>query len=135
MAGNISAGIDDSAVKVIYFQVERPIHHHRTDGVYCYITAITDETTLGRIDIGHQSRRACGAPNCEMDIPAVVDLPIFILNKRLKITRSQIAADVHANVSTCSDVRALVPYAQTRRISRRIVSVIARDVECDIAAI
>src|ERR1044071_6558985 len=119
MAGNISAGIDDSAVKVIYFQVERPIHHHWTDGVHCYIAAVTDETTLGRIDIGHQSRRACGAPNCEMDIPAVVDLPIFILNKRLKITRSQIAADVHANVSTRSNMRAIVPYAYARRIRDR----------------
>ena len=50
------------------------------------------------------------------DVAAVVDLPVRILNNRLKIAhRGQIAADVRINIAACSDMRALVGYAQTRK--------------------
>ena len=56
------------------------------------------------------------AVNCEGYVAAVVDLPVRILNNRLKIAhRGQIAADVRINIAACSDMRALVGYAQTRK--------------------
>ena len=69
------------------------------------------------------------------DVAAVVDLPVRILNNQIKIVHSgEISADVHGNISTRSDMRARFVILQARKLSRRTVRVIARDVECEIGS-
>ena len=85
------------------------------------------------------------AVHCEIEISAVVDLGICVLKKQLNVPRrgevrwrarsggGEISADVNGNISTRADV-ALVRDGETRKLSSRIVGVIACDVEREISS-
>ena len=51
VSGDIGAGIDRSAVKVIHLQNKRAIQHHRPDRIQCYIATVVDNAAVRIIDV------------------------------------------------------------------------------------
>ena len=97
------------------------------------------------LDVGSETIHLDVAVHCEIEISAVVDQRICVLNKQLKIPRlgglrrrakaggGEISSDVHGNISAGANV-ALVCDLQTRKLSGRTVRVIAGNVECQISS-